>query len=129
MRCALISRAFGSWLQNVAKLQKGECHVMPYPNPADLEAMKKEYGEDTLLERLVGPFVFRRETHELAGEYLSDYTVVRLRVELSDEERAAYEREREVFRTFLKGKGIGLGSLRGWQMFVAASAPLTLRQE
>jgi superfamily II DNA or RNA helicase len=51
-------------------------------------------GEDALLERLVGPFVFRRETHELAGEYLSDYTVVRLRVELSDEERAAYDRER-----------------------------------
>lgn len=25
-----------------AKLQKGECHVMPYPNPADLEAMKKD---------------------------------------------------------------------------------------
>jgi len=24
-----------------AKLQKGECHVMTYPNPADLEAMKK----------------------------------------------------------------------------------------
>ncbi|MBF9235205.1 ABC transporter substrate-binding protein [Microvirga alba] len=25
-----------------AKLQKGECHVMPYPNPADLDAMKKD---------------------------------------------------------------------------------------
>ncbi len=24
-----------------AKLQAGECHVMPYPNPADLEAMKE----------------------------------------------------------------------------------------
>jgi dipeptide transport system substrate-binding protein len=24
-----------------AKLQKGECHVMPYPNPADLPAMRK----------------------------------------------------------------------------------------
>lgn len=24
-----------------AKLQKGECHVMAYPNPADIEAMKK----------------------------------------------------------------------------------------
>src|SRR5919112_149148 len=79
-------------------------------------------GEDALLERLVGPFVFRRETHELAGEYLSGYMVVRLRVELSEEERAAYEREREVFRGFLKSNGIGLGSLRGWQMFVAASA-------
>jgi dipeptide transport system substrate-binding protein len=25
-----------------AKLQRGECHVMPYPNPADLDAMKKD---------------------------------------------------------------------------------------
>jgi dipeptide transport system substrate-binding protein len=24
-----------------AKLQKGECHIMPYPNPADLDAMRK----------------------------------------------------------------------------------------
>src|SRR5919202_2623216 len=79
-------------------------------------------GADALLERLVGPFVFRRETHELAGEYLSDYTVVRLRVELSAEERAAYEHERDIFRAFLKQQGIGLSSLRGWQMFVAASA-------
>jgi superfamily II DNA or RNA helicase len=79
-------------------------------------------GGDALLEQLVGPFVFRRETHELAGEYLSDYTVVRLRVELNAEERAAYERERDIFRSFLREKGIGLSSLRGWQMFVAASA-------
>ncbi|HST52520.1 MAG TPA: DEAD/DEAH box helicase family protein [Pyrinomonadaceae bacterium] len=79
-------------------------------------------GEDALLERLIGPFVLRRETHELAGEYLSDYTVERIRVELSDEERAAYERAREVLRGFLRERGIGLGSLHGWQMFVAASA-------
>jgi len=25
-----------------AKLQKGECHVMPYPNPADIPAMRKD---------------------------------------------------------------------------------------
>ena len=25
-----------------AKLQRGECHVMPYPNPADLDAMRKD---------------------------------------------------------------------------------------
>ncbi|HEV2862001.1 MAG TPA: DEAD/DEAH box helicase family protein [Pyrinomonadaceae bacterium] len=79
-------------------------------------------GEERLLERLVGPFVFRRETREMAGEYLSNYTLVRLRVDLTGEERAAYEREREIFRDFLRGKGIGLSSLHGWQMFVAASA-------
>mgnify|MGYP003694155003 CR=1 FL=1 len=25
-----------------AKLQKGECHVMPYPNPADLDTIRKD---------------------------------------------------------------------------------------
>lgn len=33
-----------------AKLQKGECHVMPYPNPADLDAMKKDPNV-TILEQ------------------------------------------------------------------------------
>jgi len=33
-------------------------------------------GAESLLETLIGPFVLRRETHELAGEYLSDYSVV-----------------------------------------------------
>jgi dipeptide transport system substrate-binding protein len=33
-----------------AKLQKGECHVMPYPNPADLDTMRKE-ASVTVLEQ------------------------------------------------------------------------------
>ena len=33
-----------------AKLQKGECHVMPYPNPADLEAIRKD-SNITVLEQ------------------------------------------------------------------------------
>lgn len=33
-----------------AKTQKGECHVMPYPNPADLDAIKKDPNV-TLLEQ------------------------------------------------------------------------------
>ena len=33
-----------------AKLQKGECHVMPYPNPADLPAMKSD-AKVTVLEQ------------------------------------------------------------------------------
>ena len=33
-----------------AKLQKGECNVMPYPNPADVEAMRKD-PKITVLEQ------------------------------------------------------------------------------
>ena len=31
-----------------AKVQKGECHVMPYPNPADLDAMRKDKNVQVL---------------------------------------------------------------------------------
>ncbi|MCF4124919.1 ABC transporter substrate-binding protein [Methylobacterium sp. SyP6R] len=31
-----------------AKLQKGECHVMPYPNPADVDAMRKDANVQVL---------------------------------------------------------------------------------
>jgi dipeptide transport system substrate-binding protein len=31
-----------------AKLQKGECHVMPYPNPADLDAIRKDTNVEVL---------------------------------------------------------------------------------
>jgi dipeptide transport system substrate-binding protein len=31
-----------------AKLQKGECHVMPYPNPADLDSMRKDANVSVL---------------------------------------------------------------------------------
>jgi superfamily II DNA or RNA helicase len=79
-------------------------------------------GEDFALDELIGPVVFRRDAREMAGEYLSDYSVERLRVELSREERVAYERERAIFQRFLQEKNIRLGGLHGWQMFIAASA-------
>ena len=79
-------------------------------------------GTDHILEQLVGPIVYRREAHELAGEYLADYSIVRINVKLSPEERELYEKERAIFRGFLQDKRIDLGSLRGWQLFIAASA-------
>lgn len=79
-------------------------------------------GEDRLLEELIGPIVYRREAQELAGEYLADYTVVRVGVELSAGEREAYKRERAILKQFLDEKRISLGTLKGWQLFVINSA-------
>ncbi len=39
-------------------------------------------GAERELTHLVGPFVYRRGAHELAGEYLADYSVVRINVQL-----------------------------------------------
>lgn len=79
-------------------------------------------GEERSLTHLIGPVLYRREAQEMAGEYLADYTVVRLNVKLSREERERYESERAVFRRFLHEKGIDLGGLTGWQSFVRLSA-------
>lgn len=79
-------------------------------------------GADEELRQLIGPTVYRREAHELAGEYLADYQLQRVEVKLNAEERARYEEERAIFRKFLSDKNISLSSLHGWQLFIAQSA-------
>lgn len=112
-----------------------ECHHLPssiYRYAAEMSLApfrlgltatpERSDGADLMLEQLVGPIVYRREAQELAGEYLADYSVMRINVELTREEREAYERERTIFRTFLNEKRISLSSLTGWQLFIVASA-------
>lgn len=112
-----------------------ECHHLPsniYRYAAEMSIApfrlgltatpERSDGGDALLEQLVGRILYRREARDLAGEYLSDYTTERIHVQLSEAERRRYEEERAIFRGFLSAQGIGLGGLRGWQMFIAASA-------
>jgi superfamily II DNA or RNA helicase len=112
-----------------------ECHHLPgsvYRYAAELAIApfrlgltatpEREDGADHLLEELIGPIIFKKQAQDLAGEYLAEYDIVRINVHLSHEERAAYERERAVFRQFLQDKRIDLGGPRGWQLFIAATA-------
>ena len=79
-------------------------------------------GNDFLLKELVGKFVYRLEAHQLAGEYLADYALERIEVEMSDEEQILYQNERQIFRDFIRAKNISFGSIDGWKMFVMQSA-------
>jgi superfamily II DNA or RNA helicase len=112
-----------------------ECHHLPssiYRYAAEMSlapfrlgltaTIERADGADEMLEELIGPVVYRREAQELAGEYLADYSVLRINVEMQPEEREAYERERAIFRSFLNEKRISLSSLTGWQLFIIASA-------
>lgn len=112
-----------------------ECHHLPssiYRYAAEMSlapfrlgltaTIERSDGADEMLEQLIGPIVYRREAQELAGEYLADYSVLRVIVEMQPAEREAYERERAVFREFLYEKRISLSSLQGWQLFIIASA-------
>ncbi len=78
-------------------------------------------GNDSLLENLVGKFVYRLEAQELAGEYLADYVVERIEVDLSEEERTAYGRERAIYTNFKRAKNLPYGQ-EGWRMFLIHSA-------
>jgi superfamily II DNA or RNA helicase len=112
-----------------------ECHHLPgsvYRYAADMSIApfrlgltatpERSDGGDELLEELIGPVVYRREAQDLAGDYLADYSVSRIQVRLSAEERVAYESARAVFRRFLDEQSITLASLDGWQRFISASA-------
>ncbi|MEZ6184637.1 MAG: DEAD/DEAH box helicase family protein [Planctomycetota bacterium] len=74
------------------------------------------------IAELVGPVVFRREIGDLAGEFLSSYETVTLRVPLSPEERAAYEEARGTYRRFVDEQGIRLGGRFGWARFLEATS-------
>ena len=79
-------------------------------------------GNDSLLEEIVGKFVYRLEAQQLAGEFLADYTLERIEVDLSSAESEFYKREREIFRSFIRQKNISFGSINGWKTFIMQSA-------
>ena len=86
---------------------------------------EREDGGEALLDRMVGPIVYRREIGELAGEFLADYETRRVRVTLSPEEREEYKQEREIYRGFVSDQRISIGSRSGWARFLM----LTSRSE
>jgi superfamily II DNA or RNA helicase len=75
-------------------------------------------GRDALMPELIGPIVYRREIKQLAGDFLAEYRVVRLDVELTPEERERYSQARAVYRQFVQDRGISMGSPKGWQRFI-----------
>jgi superfamily II DNA or RNA helicase len=51
------------------------------------------------INSLVGPVVFDLGLNDLRGSYLSDFEIIRIHVELTQLERAQYERDNEAFRS------------------------------
>src|SRR5689334_20591954 len=79
-------------------------------------------GREIDLALLVGPVVYRKDIVELSGNYLADYDVERVSVELTGDERAVYEAERGIYRAFLGRHGIRMSSPQGWGEFVLRSS-------
>ena len=94
-----------------------ECSIAPFR--LGLTATpEREDGQETVLDELVGPIVYRQEIKELAGEYLADYETVRLGVRLPPEELERYHAARETYLDFVRSHRIQLGSAGGWGRFL-----------
>ncbi len=74
------------------------------------------------LDHLIGPILYRREIGQLKGEFLAQYQVRTLYVQLSDDERFAYDTNRELYRTFLLENRIDLRRNGAWGQFLATAA-------
>jgi superfamily II DNA or RNA helicase len=79
-------------------------------------------GRDVDLDTLIGPIVYRRDIVELSGNYLADYDVEQVSIELTADERRLYDAERSIYRGFLGRHGIRMSSPAGWGEFIVLSA-------
>lgn len=108
-----------------------ECHHLPGPTygMAAVASMapwrlgltatpERADNAHTQLDYLIGPIVYRREITQLRGQYLADYRVETVYVNLSDDERNEYESCREVYRGFLQDNGIDMRRPNAWGQFL-----------
>jgi superfamily II DNA or RNA helicase len=73
------------------------------------------------IQQLVGPRIFELTVRDLAGQYLAELELIVMRLALTPEERAEYQREVTAFRTGLGCCG-RLPSPSDWGPFVRAAA-------
>ncbi len=82
-------------------------------------------GSHVLLETLIGPVVYQLDVKALTGRYLAEYEVVRVDVDMNEEELSRYRAARRVYRAFLDYHRIRMGSQDGFRrfLFLASRTP------
>lgn len=75
---------------------------------------EREDEKHEALTELLGGKVYEIETEELTGDYLAEYTVERITVDLTREEKEQYDEHVETFRNYLRSSNI---TMRGPQDF------------
>jgi superfamily II DNA or RNA helicase len=73
---------------------------------------------EAVLPELIGPIVYRREIKQLTGDFLAEYRVQRIDVELSPANAERYQQARSVYRQFVETNRISMGSPDGWRRFL-----------
>ncbi|MCD6348600.1 MAG: DEAD/DEAH box helicase family protein, partial [Candidatus Korarchaeota archaeon] len=83
--------------------------------------LEREDGRHVLLFPLVGGVVYQLSPRELAGEHLSEFETVRIRVDLLEEERRRYDVLMMEYRQALREAGITIRSLDDFRKLVMRS--------
>ncbi len=78
-------------------------------------------GAHELLADLVGPLVFDLDPDDLAGTHLAEYDIKRLAVSLTPTEREAYDRNQDIFASYLARSNIRMQSGSDYQELVKRS--------
>jgi superfamily II DNA or RNA helicase len=115
-----------------------ECHHLPgemYSHAAEMclapyrlgltATPDRTDGRHALLDHLIGPQVYAKGIKDLAGDYLAEYVVEKIKVTLTPAEEEEYKRTRGTFSNFIIDHGIVLDGLAGWHHFVRESAKST----
>jgi superfamily II DNA or RNA helicase len=104
--------------------QSAVCSIAPYRLGLTATPERADNAHEHL-DVLIGPIVYRREITQLRGEYLADYRVESLYVNLTEEQRFRYIQAREVYRSFLQQAGIDMRRPNAWGqfLFVAHRSP------
>ena len=112
-----------------------ECHHLPGPvnrlaaelSPAPyrlgLSATpeRNDAGEQLLYE-LVGPEVYRRNINDFDTGVLADYDTRIIDVPMNEEERVAYQENRQLYLDFVRSNRINFSSPYGWSNFLRCCA-------
>lgn len=84
--------------------------------------IEREDGKETDLVSLVGPVVYQAGIQHMAAAVLSPYEVITWRIPLSDKDQRIYERQREIYLSYIRRAGISFQHKNGWQQFVMTAA-------
>ncbi|MBI1882047.1 MAG: DEAD/DEAH box helicase, partial [Chloroflexi bacterium] len=68
----------------------------------------------TLLDELVGPVLYEKRIDDLAGDQLAEYRTMRLRVDLTPAERAAYDTALAVYTGYVREARLRESHGHGW---------------
>jgi superfamily II DNA or RNA helicase len=79
---------------------------------------------EVVLPDLIGPIVCRREIKQLTGDFLAEYRVQRVDVELDPTDAERYQQARAVYRQFLEDNRISMAHSDGWRRFLILSSRL-----